>query len=437
MSLHYRSGCCGKQHQHTIQLSKTAEVKLDRLTRKYIRELFDEYQLSDATRTQMWAFYNNELTKGLKAGYSPKVEHYDKALAERLQQNIATFSAFKETNFRKTLEAELTKGGKLTPWSEFKKKADQVAGNYNKRWLKTEYDHTVANANAAAQWQKYEAQKAVYPCLKFNTIGDGAVRADHEELNGFIAKVDDSIWGSLTPPLDWGCRCYLTQTDEVPDTEAPNTKNVKKDFANNPAKTGEVFKNGGAYGKQLSKAEKVEAEAFAKKQRVRTNDLRILSMARSKQFIKINNNVYEHLLVKKIDDYKEIKETATLLCKNGGKAELLPEIEASLQKQRKVVFPKYINKNTNPDIRYNGKYYDLKRPESIRRILKNANKASSKQNCIAIISDSRLDKPLTDRIMENRAKHIFMSEEYNESIVIFKRGKEVTIFNKYGKLNSR
>lgn len=97
-------------------------------------------------------------------------------------------------------------------------------------------------------------------------MGDNAVRADHKKYHGFIAPIDDPIWKKLQPPLDWGCRCYTTQTDEEPSDQQPDTGKVKDIFANNPAQSGEIFKDGGTYGKHLSKAEKVEAEVFAKKQ---------------------------------------------------------------------------------------------------------------------------------------------------------------------------
>lgn len=161
----------------------------------------------------------------------------------------------------------LTDGNKLTPWSEFKKQAEKVAGDYNQKWLKTEYDHTVANANTAAKWGKYEAQKDIYPNLQFYTIGDSAVRDSHAALDGFTAPVDDPVWNELATPLDWGCRCGIRQTDEKVSENKPNFK-PKKQFANNPAKSGEVFKDGMPYSSQLTKAEKAEAEILAKEQRL-------------------------------------------------------------------------------------------------------------------------------------------------------------------------
>lgn len=268
MGLHYHTGCCGSEKQVSIKLSKTKEIHLDRLTNKYIRELFDEYDVTQDTRTKLWEFYYAEISKALKIGYNSKIAYYDRELAERLQKNIATFSAFKETSFKKTLHEILTDGNRLTSWSAFKKKAEKVAGDYNRKWLKTEYDHTIANANATAQWGKFQAQKTVYPNLKFNTVGDNAVRADHKKYHGFIAPVDDPIWKKLQPPLDWGCRCYITQTDEEPSDKQPDTGKVKDIFANNPAQSGEIFKDGMPYSSQLSKNEKIEAEILAKEQRL-------------------------------------------------------------------------------------------------------------------------------------------------------------------------
>ncbi len=257
--MHY-STSCGCAHSHgTIQLSKTAEKKLSRLTQKYTRELFDEYEVSDQLRNEMMNFYYTTLIKGLKVGYSPKLKYYDKDIAELLQQNIAEFSAFKETSFKKSLHQILTDSDDLVPWSEFKKQAAKVTDKYNKRWLKTEYDHTVANANTTAQWGKYEAQKSIYPNLQFHTIGDSSVRDEHQQLDGLIAAVEDPIWSQLSPPLDWGCRCYVTQTDEDENKKGRNFT-PKKAFANNPAKSGEVFKKGMPYSDHLDKSEIEEAK---------------------------------------------------------------------------------------------------------------------------------------------------------------------------------
>lgn len=90
---------------------------------------------------------------------------------------IQEFSAFKETSFRKVLESLLVaEDGSLRPWSEFKKEAWKVSGDYNHRWLETEYHQTVANANAARMWKDFGRNTDLYPNVKFMSVRDGRVR---------------------------------------------------------------------------------------------------------------------------------------------------------------------------------------------------------------------------------------------------------------------
>lgn len=178
-------------------------------------------------------------------GYSPKSVYWDEPLAKALKQNIAEFSAFKETSFRKTLEDLLTTDGKLTPKSEFLKQAYKVSGDYNHRWLETEYHQTIANAQSAEKWKDFEANADLYPNLKLVTVRDARVRPEHKVLDGVIRPINDPFWDTHMPPMDWGCRCSVEQTDEEP-TEVKGGIQMKMEFQNNPAKTGKIF-NGSAY----------------------------------------------------------------------------------------------------------------------------------------------------------------------------------------------
>ena len=217
--------------------------------------------MSQANQTKLWQYYYDTLAKGVDLGYNPKPEMYDPKLVHSLKYDIAKFSAFKETSFRKQLESALTKDGKIVPWSEFKKTADVLSGDYNKRWLKTEYNHTVATANMAQQWQGFEADKDLYPNLKYVTAGDGRVREAHKILDDTILPIDHPFWKSHTTPLDWGCRCSVEQTDDEPSKVIPSYK-VKQEFQNNAFYTGKVF-NGSAYESGLSESEFKEAVTIA------------------------------------------------------------------------------------------------------------------------------------------------------------------------------
>ena len=196
-------------------------------------------------------------------GYNPTLEMYDPALAHSLKYNIAQFSAFKETSFRKQLEAALTSNGKVTPWSEFKKKADELHVAYNRRWLKTEYDHTVATANMAQQWQDFEADADLYPNLRYNAVGDARTREQHKAWDGLILPLNHSFWKTHLPPNDWGCRCNVEQTNDAPTVEPPKIA-TKGAFNNNAALSGKVFAEN-AYEKGLSAAEGKQVEKQADK----------------------------------------------------------------------------------------------------------------------------------------------------------------------------
>ena len=223
--------------------------------------MFDDRNVSSENQIKLWQYYNDTLAKGVDVGYSPTPEMYDPKLAHSLKYDVAKFSAFKETSFRKQLEAALTKDGKIVPWSEFKKTADALHIDYNRRWLKTEYNHTVATANMAEQWQEFEADKDLYPNLKYVTAGDARVRDAHKILDGLILPINHPFWKSHTAPLDWGCRCHIEQSDDEPSKIIPTYK-VKEEFQNNAFHSGKIF-NGSAYESGLSNSEAGEANILA------------------------------------------------------------------------------------------------------------------------------------------------------------------------------
>ena len=111
--MHYRTHCCGEHEP--IKLSKEDD-DLSRLIEVYLRQLFDDRAVSSENQKKLWEYYYKELSQAVDAGYKPNPEMYDPALAHSLKYNVAQFSAFKETSFRKQLEAALTKDGKIVPW---------------------------------------------------------------------------------------------------------------------------------------------------------------------------------------------------------------------------------------------------------------------------------------------------------------------------------
>ena len=216
--------------------------------------MYDKHTPGEALSRDLWRMYYDRLNEGLALGYHDKLEQFDPELAEKLRLNIARFSAYKEAGFKRDLTELLGK-----PREEFLKEAEKVSELYNKAWLDTEYHHTVASANMAARWRKFEERKDLYPNLRYIAVQDDRTRASHASWHNTVLPLDHPWWDTHLPPNDWGCRCGVSQTDE-PVSERPEGA-VKKAFANNPAKTGKVFANSG-YESALGESAKKEAAAF-------------------------------------------------------------------------------------------------------------------------------------------------------------------------------
>ena len=257
-------------------------------------------------------------------GYNANSEFYDADLAQSLKDDIAKFSAFKETSFRTQLEAALTEDGKVVPWSDFKKKATELNVEYNQRWLKTEYHHTIATANGVDNWKRFEADADLYPNLRYNAVNDKRTRDAHRALDGLILPINHEFWTKHNVPLDWGCRCNLEQTDEEPSKTVPEIL-VKGAFKNNAALSKELFGEM-PYESGMSAEQAKEAKSNATK----FANNKVLKSDRKEQFKTLYETkegaVREHKLIKKGDDYNDILTTAKAFAEKGKITELLPEI---------------------------------------------------------------------------------------------------------------
>lgn len=63
---------------------------------------------------------------------------------------------------------------------------------------------------------------AAFPFFDYLRVYGGTVFcSDHRELNGFVARKDDPIWGYIYPPNGWMCACsVLGLTEEEAAKEA-------------------------------------------------------------------------------------------------------------------------------------------------------------------------------------------------------------------------
>lgn len=173
---------------------------------------------------------------------------------QELKLNNGVFSAFKNHEQTKDLVKLLRdEKGNLKSFSQFRKDTESIVGDYNKRWLKTEYNTAIQKARAASNWKKWEKVKHLYPNVEYLPSRAAVPRAEHKVFYGTVLPMDDPFWIDHTAPLDWGCLCGSTNTDkettEVPD----NNVKVAPGLDNNPAISKKIFSESHPYETSLSK----------------------------------------------------------------------------------------------------------------------------------------------------------------------------------------
>lgn len=323
-------------------------------------------------------------------GYNANSEFYDADLAQSLKDDIAKFSAFKETSFRTQLEAALTEDGKVVPWSDFKKKATELNVEYNQRWLKTEYHHTIATANGVDNWKRFEADADLYPNLRYNAVNDARTREQHKALDGLILPINHDFWKKHNVPLDWGCRCNLEQTDEEPSKTVPEIL-VKGAFKNNAALSKELFGEM-PYESGMSAEQVKEAKSFAKR------SLEDKSFERSvlKEYKNGGKIISSNLVNTASSDYKDVFKCCDHFAKKGGITEILPtvNVKSPLYKEIYGDLIGTVFEGKCPDFKVDNDFFELEGfsgAGSYSNMLKRGLKQSSK---IVLMKTNETEKHL-------------------------------------------
>ncbi|MFJ1330248.1 phage minor head protein [Capnocytophaga canimorsus] len=301
---------------------------MSRLVEKYIRQAFEDRDISEEQSEKLWQYYYRYLSKAVDLGYNAALEQYDPKLALSLKYNIAEFSAFKETSFKKQIEAALTQNGRVLSWGEFKAEADKLNADYNRRWLQTEYHQTIANAQVAEKFQDYLAEKSVYPNLKYRAINDERTREKHRVWDGLVLPVEHPFWQKHLPPNDWGCRCYVEQTAE-PETDVGannNSPEIKDTFANNPALSGQIF-NKIPYEKGLSEIEIAQVKDKVK-ERLGREAYKPITIKTYENGGKI---ISSNLVNSEGSDYERVYKCCEFFAQQGKEATILPRFNSPLK----------------------------------------------------------------------------------------------------------
>ncbi|MFK5890767.1 MAG: phage minor head protein [Flavobacteriaceae bacterium] len=163
------------------------------------------------------------------------------ATVQKLKQNIYKFSGAKTYQQLAEMNSHLVdEKGKIRSFSAFKRKVGVVHKKYNQNYLQAEYQTAKRSAQAARQWKGFEANKDLFPNLKYMTVGDDKVRHDHARLHGIIKPVGHPFWDTHYPPNGWRCRCYAKPTSEGSTNQKIDIQ-PDKGFGLNVGKTNKMF----------------------------------------------------------------------------------------------------------------------------------------------------------------------------------------------------
>jgi SPP1 gp7 family putative phage head morphogenesis protein len=86
--------------------------------------------------------------------------------------------------------------------------------------LEAIYRTNLASEYAAGEWEQMQesaSERARFgeeTFLEFNAVGDSRTRPEHEERSGTVLPIDDPWFLDNSPPLDFSCRCWVTEHSE-------------------------------------------------------------------------------------------------------------------------------------------------------------------------------------------------------------------------------
>ena len=288
--------------------------------------------------------------------------------------------------------------GDLRPFHEFKKLAEPYIGDYNKRWLKTEYDTVVRSSRMAANWKKFEERKHIFPNLEFMKSRAQDKRETHLEWVGTILPFEHEWWQTHTPQIDWGCQCWIRQTRAKVTAVPDDGGGIPAVFQNNPGVTGEfVAIDKHPYVTHGS----IDRESVA--DFVNKNTPEKLEYVRQDGAGSGGGYLDIHTLADKTPANKFIGQT---LADKGHKVKLLPDIPANKPDLRKELIPEGVKLNKNPDALINSDIFEFKTIESptYNAVSQELRKAGNQADNILINIPPEMDDTIINRAIRGRVK---------------------------------
>jgi len=299
-----------------------------------------------------------------------------------------------------------------------------IKTDYNINWLKTEYNMAVRSARMAEKWKGFERVKHLYPNIEFMESTATNKRPEHLQWVGTILPMEHPWWNTHTPPVGWGCECSIENTDKEITTAPGYEEPVMPVFANNPGKTAEfinleehpmvkgVCKNFGSCqvrkGMQLSDipnrpecricmiVQEMYRNVEARKQRYKSYE-----KAWEKEYFNSDNGGFVVINKQRITESKKSKnegikfDKEKSMCLNYAKSGNTIEMLRSPERE------------SIPDVNFNGILADLKKTSSHNNIVKYAKHAIFDQGAkIVLFEFEKETSKIYDEILKLKRMHI-------------------------------
>lgn len=415
-------GCTGEQlHFEAIDLSGWAKLMED-----MAKGLHDgTIKPKDLNKEAILKTYR-EVYKGASEGYGEKFLQFDLSPNEQqtvqaLKQNIYMFSQAKNFAMLSDMQSLLHKDGKIKPFNDFKNDVLKLNPTYNKNYLQAEFQTARATANHVRNWDKFQADKDIFPNLRYKTVGDARVREQHQLLNNIVKPVDDAFWEIYYPPNGWRCRCFVEQTNDAASDKKIDSSQATK-FG-----VPEAFKMNAAKEQQIFDKKKYPYFALTNN----SNNRAVLerNMERNKLDAPLETaytaengaKVKVSPFADKKGQAENLKNAILVADKLGLNIDMVAHLEGRI-----------INKEKQPEYRNEGKIGDLKTPES--KSLRQRLKSASAQDCEFVVLDLSVNKISIEEAISDIKGRIKKKQDIYPSIkrfiIISKDGNNVELFNR-------
>lgn len=189
----------------------------DKQIRLLIEAVYDGRITQGKLPKDLYLAIADYLKGGLYQGFGGSLIDYKGEplnLLFELRENIYLFSGAKTYQTVGAMMSMLTDDGKLRPFKEFKDAARDEYNLYNKQWAQTEYDTAIASGQQAHQWERYQADIALFPYGQFTVVEDANTTPICKPLDNLILPMNHPFMSRFWPPNHFNCRTTVLQLSE-------------------------------------------------------------------------------------------------------------------------------------------------------------------------------------------------------------------------------